>query len=70
MKVSTKSRKIGLRQALSNSIRIIYKNEPKKTNTQAPRKIDAIYLTVNLKTRGVRCFGFEIWTNHHQDKSH
>ena len=25
------------------------KNEPKKTNTQAPRTIDAIYLTVNLK---------------------
>ena len=28
------------------------KNEPKKTNTQPPRKIDAIYLTVNFKNQG------------------
>ena len=28
------------------------KNEPKKNNTQAPRTIDAIYLTVNLKKQG------------------
>ena len=45
-------------------------NEPNRTNTQAPRTIDAIYLTVNLKIKGGMLFWILIWTTHQQKKSH
>ena len=47
------------------------KNEPKKTNTQFPITIDAVYFTVKFKkSREVCCYGFEIWNTHHQKKIH
>ena len=46
-------------------------NYPKKNKTQDPRKIDAIYFTVNFNKQGrAGGYGFIIWATRHHNKSH